>query len=116
MRQLKQFGFAIWYTFVACYCAVMFLNTFGMLRAQQLPPPTLPEVERRLAVIEATNFDHRMTVIEGKQDTLQKTVDQILDKATWEKLTSGGTALLILERLAVATLLKKRKEGGAREN
>ena len=101
---LFQTGFWLFHGAVFAYAIILLTLAIAPAFAQSVQQFQITEHERRITSIESLtmSLDHRLTVIETLLNDLQS-------GTLLNRMTMGGTALLIAER-AIAVM---RKKGGA---
>ena len=100
---IRRIGTVMWYGFH------VIILTFGFLLMlvavmpvhAQAPEVEVHDLDRRVRVIEDLNLDHRLTVMET-------ILMELKDGDNWQRVTMGGTGLLIAER--VFWTFKKKAE------
>jgi len=100
MKVWFQAGYLIFHLLVCAYAVALLIGAISV-RAQPIQQFEITELERRITSIEALNLDHRLTIIET-------ILNEINSQKIFDRLTMGGTGLLIAER--VVNTLRKKKE------
>jgi len=103
---MKTFKSALFYWFhilVSAYAVLLMMLSLESIvaRAQPVEQYQITDLERRVASIEILNLDHRLTIMET-------ILNELNTGKIFDRLTMGGTGLLITER--VVMVLRKRKE------
>lgn len=103
MKSLKVFLFYWFHILVSVYAVLLVMLSIESVvaKAQPVQQYQITEVERRVSSIETLNLDHRLTIIET-------ILTELNTSKIFDRLTMGGTGLLIVERVVMA--MRKRKE------
>jgi hypothetical protein len=97
---MKTALFYVFHLIVSAYAILLCVESVNAW-AQPIQRFEIGELERRVASMETLNLDHRLTIIETK-------LEELITGKMFDRMTMGGTGLLIAERVVQA--LRKRKE------